>query len=783
MSVPTNLIPTTITGLPEYTGNGTYGFIPYVIDGWTYKVQFSNIAAVGAVPSSRTIATGTGLIGGGNLSQDRTIAIANGGVGTAQLAPSGVSAGVYGSTSTIPILTVDATGRITSASTASISLSGFVPTSRSVLAGTGLSGGGTLTNDVTLSVIFSNTTPQALGAASAGVSTAAARGDHVHPAVDLANTTQTQGALPLGRGGTGDALSPVAGAVVYSTGTRFALSNPGLPGQVLVSGGTDEPQWQTIIGTGSVTSVSVVTANGFAGSVFAPNTAPQITLRTTVSGLIKGDGTAISAAVAGTDYIVPGAITTSGLTMATARLLGRTTAATGAVEQITIGTGLNLSGGSLTNSAPDQTVSLTPGSGISITGTYPSFTIAATGGGGTVTSVDASGGTTGLTFTGGPIIASGTLTLGGTLAVANGGTGSTTAAGALTNLGAYPASNPSGYTSNVGTVTSVSGTGTVSGISLSGSFTTSGSLSISGTLSVLPSNFASQTANTFLAAPNGAAGTPTFRAIVAADVPTLNQNTTGTANNVTGIVALVNGGTGASTAAGARTNLGLGSAATLTAGAANGVATLDASGTVPTSQLPAAVLGALNYQGVWNASTNTPTLTSSVGTKGFYYVVDVAGSTNLNGITDWKVGDWVVYNGSVWQKVDNTDGVISVNGFTGAVVLTSSDVGAPSTTGTGASGTWGISITGNAATATNGVVTTGSYANPSWITSLAASKISGSLAIANGGTNGSATPTAGAVAYGTGTAYAFTAAGTAGQVLVSNGAGAPTYGSVNGGTF
>jgi hypothetical protein len=114
--------------------------------------------------------------------------------------------------------------------------------------------------------------------------------------------------------------------------------------------------------------------------------------------------------------------------------------------------------------------------------------------------------------------------------------------------------------------------------------------------------------------------------------------------------------------------------ATATKGVANGVASLDGSGTVPISQLPAAVLGALNYQGTWNASTNTPTLTSSVGTKGYYYVVNVAGSTNLNGITDWVVGDWAVFNGSVWQKVDNTDAVTSVNGYTGTVVLGYGDI-------------------------------------------------------------------------------------------------------------
>lgn len=63
-------------------------------------------------------------------------------------------------------------------------------------------------------------------------------------------------------------------------------------------------------------------------------------------------------------------------------------------------------------------------------------------------------------------------------------------------------------------------------------------------------------------------------------------------------------------------------------------------------------IGALNYQGTWNASTNTPTLTSGVGTKGDYYVVSVAGSTNLDGTTLWGVGDWAVFNGSIWQKVD-----------------------------------------------------------------------------------------------------------------------------------
>lgn len=91
-------------------------------------------------------------------------------------------------------------------------------------------------------------------------------------------------------------------------------------------------------------------------------------------------------------------------------------------------------------------------------------------------------------------------------------------------------------------------------------------------------------------------------------------------------------------------------------------------------------IGALVYKGTWDASSNTPTLTSSVGNKGDYYYVSVAGTTNLNGITDWQVGDFAVFNGTIWQKIDNTDAVQSVNGQTGVVVLGANDVGATANT-------------------------------------------------------------------------------------------------------
>lgn len=113
---------------------------------------------------------------------------------------------------------------------------------------------------------------------------------------------------------------------------------------------------------------------------------------------------------------------------------------------------------------------------------------------------------------------------------------------------------------------------------------------------------------------------------------------------------------------------------TSTLGAANGTAQLGADSKLRSDQIPASLVGAANYQGAWNATTNSPTLASGTGTKGYYYVVDTAGSTNLDGITDWKVGDWAIFNGTVWEKIDNTDAVISVNGQIGAVTLTTANI-------------------------------------------------------------------------------------------------------------
>ena len=104
-------------------------------------------------------------------------------------------------------------------------------------------------------------------------------------------------------------------------------------------------------------------------------------------------------------------------------------------------------------------------------------------------------------------------------------------------------------------------------------------------------------------------------------------------------------------------------------GVAGGYASLDGGGKVPVAQLPNSIR---EYQGVWDATTNTPTLANGTGSPGDVYRVSVAG-TSLSLTVD--VGDYVIYNGSTWEKSDTTDAVASVAGRTGNVTLNKADVG------------------------------------------------------------------------------------------------------------
>jgi hypothetical protein len=108
------------------------------------------------------------------------------------------------------------------------------------------------------------------------------------------------------------------------------------------------------------------------------------------------------------------------------------------------------------------------------------------------------------------------------------------------------------------------------------------------------------------------------------------------------------------------------------AGAANGLATLDGSGRLPIGQLP---ISAMEYKGIWNASTNFPTLADGVGSTGDLYRVGTAGTQDLgSGNITFALGDYVIYNGTTWEKADTTDSVNTVNGQSGTVVLDTDDV-------------------------------------------------------------------------------------------------------------
>lgn len=301
-----------------------------------------------------------------------------------------------------------------------------------------------------------------------------------------------------------------------------------------------------------------------------------------------------------------------------------TTGQAGSVANaLTAGTGISYSAGTtydgsvaitINNSAPDQTVSLTGGTGISTSGTYPNFTITNTlpmtyPGAGIPNSTGTAWGTSYSTTGSGTVVAlatspsfttpilgtpqsgnfstgtftwptfnqnttgsAATLTTGRTISITGdlaytspsfNGSANVTAAGTLATVNANVGSftNASITVNGKGLITAASsGTAPVTSVTGTSPVVSSGgatpAISLASGYGDTQNPYASKTANFFLAAPNGTAGVPTFRAIVAADIPTLNQNTTGTASNVTGTVAIANGGTGATTAATARTNLG-----------------------------------------------------------------------------------------------------------------------------------------------------------------------------------------------------------------------------------
>jgi hypothetical protein len=342
MSVPSNLVPTRILQLPEDPSPSDTGWMMYVNNGVTYKVQVNAVLNVSGVPTTRAIIAGTGLAGGGTLASNVTLSVAPGGIGATELDATGVGAGVYGDSANYPVITVDANGRITAATELAFpSPSGFVPTSREVIAGIGLSGGGALTTNVTLNADLSDATPEPVGAEGPGTSQEMSRADHVHPAIDLSDTQQTANELDISRGGTGTALtSPANGGMVYSDGNSLQVSTAGSNGQVLVSTGAGAPTW------GSAVLLTDQPANYiYAGPASGPD-APTA-FRTLVNADLPNSG--VSANTYGTAATIPVfAVNSKGVLTGVTNTVVSLTNANLQYSSITIGSSLVTLGSTIT---------------------------------------------------------------------------------------------------------------------------------------------------------------------------------------------------------------------------------------------------------------------------------------------------------------------------------------------------------------------------------------------------------------------------------------------------
>ena len=347
------------------------------------------------------------------------------------------------------------------------------------------------------------------------------------------------------------------------------------------------------------------------------------------------------------------------------------------------------------------------------------------GGTGTVTSVAVSGGTTGLTTSGGPITAAGTITLGGTLAVASGGTGTATPSLVqgtnVTITGSWPNQTINATAGGSGTVTSVGGTGTVNGLTLTGTVTTSGNLTLGGTLD--------------LSSPPAIGGTAA--AAITGTTVTANTKFSGTNFDASG-----SGGGALRTSSGSNC---------LQWGGGGGVnLTLD---------------GAFNMNPA-NATiqispTGTGTLTVNPATAGTINNMAIGGTTPAAGAFTTVTASTAIGIGS------------------GGTGQTTAAAAITALTGTQTSGQY---LRSNGTNAVLAAIQAGDVPTLNQNTTGTAAGLSSTLAVTSGGTGQSSALTQYGVVFASTTgAMATTTAGTAGFVLTSNGSSAPTFQAASGG--
>lgn len=819
--VPSNLIPTRITQLPTAPVADENSLMMIVYQGNNYQIRVGDLLSVAGVPTSTQVIAGTGMTGGGALTGNVTLSIAPGGVGSAQLASSGVTPGVYGDSTNIPVFTVDDTGRVMAASSIPVSVSGYVPESRQVIAGNGLNGGGTLNANVTLAANLSNATPLAGdGVGVAGTSLDISRADHQHPAVNLGVDAEVDGILGLSNGGTAKSLVPDAGAIIWCGADGLYVGPVGASGQVLVSSGTGEYTW------GSALLVVDQPANVvYAGPASGP-TAP-----TSFRALVPADVPTLNQNTTGTAANVTGVVAiANGGTNATTATLARSN-----LSAARSGTNTDITSVALTTG----TVSTTPSANTDIVNKlyvdstaqglnfhqaceYAStanfiatYNNGALGVGATLTNNDtlAALSIDGYTFVSPGDIGKRVLIKDQTAAADNGiytvtTVGSGSVAWVLTRATDFDTAGTGANQIDAGDfvyilngsandntswvqqtslpitvgVTSIvfiqfgaafSGVASFSAgtTGLTPNTATTGNVTLGGTLAVANGGTgvvtSTGTGNVVLSdSPTlvtPTLGTPTSGNFSTGTFtwPTFNQNTTGTASNVTGIVATANGGTGLTSF----TANGLVYASSTSALATGSALTFDGTNLSTTGQVistknGSAVDGAgqvylnglTNNRIEWNTEgIGAPAFTTrSVGTKTLLYPAlsgsEVDYAMGIDAATLWSsipvasssfFFKW--YGGQTEVASLDGAGVFTTTSFTGA--------------GTGLTGTASsLSIGGNAATATTSTNLAGGIASQ--------------------------------IPYQTGAgATSFIANGTAGQVLLSAGTGAPTWSGISGGTF
>jgi hypothetical protein len=499
--------------LYAFTGGGT-GILPVTSGGTGLDtIPTDGQLLIGDTASSgyklHVIDTGSGI---GITNGSGTILITNTGV-LSNIAGSGISVsnptgnvtisntGVLSAIAGSGISVSNPTGNVTFTNTGVLSFSGgstgLLPSSATTgavsLSGTlGVGYGGTgQTTYTNGQILIGNTTGNTLTKATLTAGSG----------VSISNGAGSITISATGSGGTVTAVTATT-PILSSGGTTPDISIPAAT--TSVSGYLTNTDWNTFNGkqpAGTyVTSITVTSSNGLAGTVTSGAT-PAITLSTSITGILKGNGTAISAATSGTDY----APATSG----SAILYGN---GSGGFSSVAIGSGVSFAGGTLSATGSGGTVTSVTGTApvVSSGGATPAISMAAatTSVNGYLTSTDWTtfngkqaalvSGTNIKTVNGTTLLGSGDV---GTITYAYGGTGQTTvttgdllygsaantwsklAVGTTGQILRVVSGAPAWGTDYVGTVTSVGGTGTVNGITLTGTVTSSGNLTLGGTLS------------------------------------------------------------------------------------------------------------------------------------------------------------------------------------------------------------------------------------------------------------------------------------------------------------